>query len=135
MSYKLKKIYANSKNFGGKRKASSIKYIVIHYTANKGDTAVNNGNYFKNNVVTASAHYFVDATTVVRSVKDLVVAWSVGGNKYPSASQTGGGKFYGKCTNANSISIEMCNAVDSVPAKTLSNTIKLTKKTYEEIYC
>ena len=38
------------------------KYIVIHYTANDGDTAVNNGNYFKNNAVKASAHYFVDKT-------------------------------------------------------------------------
>lgn len=128
MGYKLKKIYANLKNFGGKRKASDIKYIVIHYTANKNDKAESNGNYFKNNAVQASAHYFVDETTVVRSVKDKIVAWSVGGNKYPSCESTGGGKFNGKCTNSNSISIELCNSLEKVPEKTLANAIKLTKK-------
>lgn len=38
-----------------------------------GDTAENNGNYFKNNVVETSAHYFVDDTTVVRSVADKIL--------------------------------------------------------------
>ena len=38
MSYKLKKKYANKNNYGAKRSTSNIKYIVIHYTANDGDT-------------------------------------------------------------------------------------------------
>ena len=32
-----KTLFANPKNYGGKRSLSSIKYIVIHYTANDGD--------------------------------------------------------------------------------------------------
>ena len=47
---------ANRSNYGGKRSAAGIKYIVIHYTANDGDTAKGNGNYFANNIVRASAH-------------------------------------------------------------------------------
>ena len=84
--------YAAKGNYGGKRALSDIKYIVIHYTANDGDTAVGNGNYFKNNVVKASAHYFVDDTKIIQSVPDDYVAWSVGGKKYTDCAQTGGGK-------------------------------------------
>ena len=57
-----------------------------------------------------SAHYFVDEKEIVQSVDDLRIAWAVGGNKYPSCAQTGGGTMYGKCKNANSISIELCDA-------------------------
>ena len=38
-------------------------------------------------------------------MSDSLAAWSVGGNKYPG---TKGGSVYGKCTNYNSINIEMC---------------------------
>lgn len=54
-----KQLFANPKNYGGKRSLSSIKYIVIHYTVNDGDTDEANAKYFHNNVVKASAHYFV----------------------------------------------------------------------------
>ena len=43
MSYKTQTIPCNKKNYGDKRMKTD--YIVIHYTANDGDTAVNNGNY------------------------------------------------------------------------------------------
>ena len=33
-----KQLFANPKNYGNKRSLKSIKYIVIHYTANDGDT-------------------------------------------------------------------------------------------------
>lgn len=36
-----------------------IKYIVIHFTSNNGDTALNNCNYFSGANRGASAHYFV----------------------------------------------------------------------------
>ena len=106
MAYKTKTIKSNKANYGGSRSVSDIKYIVIHYTANKTDKAVSNGNYFKNNVVKASAHYFIDDTMVVTSVKPNYVAWAVGGHY--SDSVYGGGEFYGKCTNANSVSVELC---------------------------
>lgn len=38
-------IYANESNYTKGRK-QRIQYIVVHYTANDGDTANNNGNYF-----------------------------------------------------------------------------------------
>lgn len=132
MSYTLYTKTANKNNYGSKRSISSIKYIVIHYTGNNGDKAVNNATYFKNNVVKASAHYFVDDTTVYQSVPDNYVAWSVGGSKYSDCSKTGGGKKYGLCTNANSLSIELCDTIKDgkiYPSeKTIENAITLTKK-------
>lgn len=104
-----KEILAHKSNYGGKRKKSDIRYIVFHYTANDGDTAENNGRYFQTHITKTSAHYFVDDTEAVLSVPEDAVAWAVGGRKYPSAEKTGGGKWFGKCTNKNSISIELCD--------------------------
>lgn len=122
---------ANPGNYGGSRGTSQIKYLVYHYTGNDGDAARNNASYFQNNVVKASAHYFVDDTTVYRSVPDLKVAWAVGGSKYANADATGGGKMYGIITNTNSISIEMCdtikNGVYQASEKTLENAVSLGK--------
>ena len=119
---------ANRSNYGGKRSNSDIKYIVIHYTANDGDTDEGNGNYFANNIVGASAHYFVDDDSITRSVPDDYIAWAVGGSKY---KYTKGGKFYGKCTNANSISIEFCdtkkNGVYDFTEATMKNAADLVK--------
>lgn len=79
-----------------------IKYIVVHYTGNKGDTAYNNTKYFKTVRRGASAHYFVDETEVWQCVEDKDVAWHCGTN----------GKYYhSDCRNANSIGVEMCNSV------------------------
>jgi N-acetylmuramoyl-L-alanine amidase CwlA len=75
-----------------------VKYLVIHYTAGRNDTAENNGQYFAREQVGASAHYFVDENTVVQSVPDEYVAWHCGGNVY----------YHDKCRNSNSIGIEIC---------------------------
>ena len=132
----IKENLANKANYGSTRNTSTIKYIVIHYTGNDGDTDEGNGKYFKNNVVKASAHYFVDDDSITRSVPDNYVAWSVGGSKYASCSTTGGGKCYGKCTNANSISIEICddvkNGVVYPSAKTIQNALDLAKMLMEK---
>ena len=37
-----------------------IRFLVLHYTAGRNDSAAGNLRYFKENVVKASAHYFVD---------------------------------------------------------------------------
>lgn len=128
---KIKEYIANRKNYGSSRSLSKIKYIVIHYTANDGDTDENNGKYFKNNVTKSSAHYFVDDDSITQSVPDNYVAWHCGGNKYASCSTTGGGTYYGKCTNTNSIGIEICDDVKNgtiyPSAKTIENTLELTK--------
>ena len=125
----IQSIPANRSNYGDKRSLSNIKYIVIHYTANDGDTAKGNGNYFKNNIVKASAHYFVDDDTIVQSVPDDYAAWSVGGSKYSDCGRTGGGKWYGKCTNSNSISVELCdtvkNGISDFSESTVRNAVEL----------
>ena len=131
MAVPIKTNLANRKNYGGQRSASQIKYIVIHYTANDGDTDEGNGNYFANNKVYASAHYFADGDSITQSVPDDYIAYSVGGKKYSDCNKTGGGKFYGQCTNANSISIELCDEVRNgkydFTKATIANAIELTK--------
>lgn len=118
-------LHAKAGNYGGLRNASAIRYIVLHYTANKNDTARNNCQYFHNNKVSASAHYFVDDDPVAyQSVKDTEVAYSVGGAKYPD---TKGGLYYGKVTNSNSISIEMCSTNGKIAQATFNNAVELTK--------
>ena len=127
----IRKYPANAGNVGGTRAASGIRYIVIHYTGNDGDTAMNNAKYYATKVVQTSAHYFVDEKEIVQSVDDLRIAWAVGGHKYATCAQTGGGTQYGKCKNANSISIELCDAVKNgvyAPgSKTVASAIELTK--------
>ena len=118
MSLKINVLTANRKNYGGQRK--QIKYIVVHYTANRKDTAKNNAEYFKNNIVGASAHFFVDENEIWQSVPDNYEAWSVGG-------KNNGGKYYGKCTNNNSISVELCDSVDFVPKATADLARQLIK--------
>lgn len=136
MSYTIKEQLANSGNYGGSRNASQIRYLVYHYTGNDGDRAANNAKYFQNNIVKASAHYFVDDTTVWRSVPDLKVAWSVGGSKYANADKTGGGTMYGVITNTNSLSIEMCdtirNGVYQASEATLANAAALGRALMEK---
>lgn len=125
MALKFKKEMAHKSNYGGSRSEEDIKYIVIHYTGNNGDTAANNCKYFQGANRNASAHYFVDGGNYVyKSVPVKSVAWSVGG----FYSQSGGaGSFYKKCTNANSLSVEMCNCVKSVPDKVFDQTVELTR--------
>ena len=136
MAYEFKTKLANKANYGAERTTNKIKYIVIHFTANDGDTDENNGKYFANNKVGASAHYFVDDDSVTQSVPDNCVAWSVGGNKYSNCNTTGGGKYHKKCTNTNSLSIELCddvkNGVIYPSAQTIANAIELTKAKMKE---
>lgn len=125
----IKQKLANKANYGSQRSTDKIKYLVYHFTANDGDTDENNGKYFANNVVKASAHYFVDDDSVTQSVPDNYVAWSVGGSKYSNCKTTGGGMFYGACTNTNSLSIEICddvkNGVIYPSDKTIQNALEL----------
>lgn len=114
---------ANSYSGTVKRSAADIKYIVLHYTGNKTDSAMANANYFaRQHDRKAGAHYFVDENQVVQSVPDNVVAWSVGGARQSKS----GGKFYGKCTNRNSVSIEMCSTAGVIPYKTIKLAATLT---------
>ena len=128
MAFKSKKLISNRRNYGSKRNTSLIKYLVYHYTANDGDTDEANAKYFHNNVVKASAHRFVDDDSVTISVPDNYVAWHCGGGLQGSKGHT----YYKKCTNTNSIGIEMCdtkrNGKYEVTSKTRSNAIALGKE-------
>ena len=114
---------AHTSNFKRGR-TDSIKYIVIHYTANNGDTAKNNLNYFANNQnLSASAHYFVDENEVCQSVKDADTAYHCGAKTYK----------HKVCRNSNSIGIELCSRKDTngkfyFKDKTVANALSLTKE-------
>lgn len=114
------------------RATSSIKYIVLHYTANSGTTASakGNANYFHTTDRKASAHYVCDEKDVIyQCVPDTNAAYSVGDTqKYTN----GGAQLKGKCTNSNSISIEMVSHTDSkgnyyIPEATINHAIELTR--------
>lgn len=115
------------------RKRKNVKYIVIHNTGNKGDTAKNNALYFaKNNAREVGAHFFVDQEGIIyRSIPTNRTAWAVGGAKY---SGTEGGTYHGKCTNYNSVSIELCDIVDKEPSEKMIKSVKWLVK-YIQKYC
>ena len=98
----IKEMLADSSNYTKGRK-QNIQYIVVHYTANNGDRAESNGKYFQQPNRNASAHYFVDESNVVRSVRDSDTAWHCGAKSYK----------HDKCRNDNSIGVEMCSEKDS----------------------
>ena len=88
----------------------AIKYIVIHYTAgvtSRAGSAVNTADYFRTTSTQVSSDFIVDDTAVVQYNPDIKnrYTWHCGGSKY----NTKGGSFYGKCTNSNSIGIEICS--------------------------
>lgn len=118
MSYKLKKLHTKCNFEVGN---SGRQYIVIHYTGNSTDTAKANANYFHNVNRGASAHYFVDDNNVYEVVAPSNTSWAVGVNY-------GSNNLYGKCTNYNSINIEMCSTKGKISDKTFANTVALTKK-------
>lgn len=119
---KINKLLAHSSNFTVGRK-QSIKYLVIHYTANNGDLAKGNCNYFKTGNRGASAHYFVDENEVWQSVEDKDTAWHCG---------TKGTYYHKYCRNENAIAIELCSEKDNKGSyyfneETIKNAIELTK--------
>lgn len=132
MGVKRKTALAHRSNYGGERPLSAIEYIIMHYTANDGDTDEANGKYFQGANRQASAHDFVDDDSITHSVPYNFIAWSVGGQKWSDCAQTGGGKLYGIATNANSISIEMCDTVRDgkimATEKTMENAAMLCRE-------
>lgn len=66
---------------------------------------------------------------IVESVPIDYVPWSIGGNKYPNSVTTGGGKYYGKAVNTNTINIEICGDQNGkASAKTQENAIALGRE-------
>lgn len=97
------------------------KYIVIHYVGAV-SSAYNNTLYFKDEYRGASAHYFVDDTSIWQCVEEKDASWHTGTN----------GKYYNGARNNNSIGIEMCcfdnNGTLDISEDTINNTVELVKE-------
>lgn len=102
-------------SYGGKRDLKDIIAVVIHYTGNKGDTAKNNADYFAtSNTRAAGAHIFVDRKgNIAYSIPIGTTAYAVG-SRYSTSN--GAGAYYGRITNANSVSIELCDCATKDPS-------------------
>ena len=100
-----------------------VRYIVMHYTANNGDTARNNCDYYHRvGGLQASAHYFCDEHGVMQSVREGDTAWHCGARAY----------WHPECRNANSIGIEMCSRKRAdgsyyIKPETVANAATLAK--------
>ena len=79
----------------------TANYVIIHYTgssSNGKDNATNECKYFQTANRSASAHFFVDNTSIMQSVELRDSAWSIGcSSGYKTAAR-----------NTNTINIEMC---------------------------
>lgn len=117
---------ADSSNYYSGRGGNSIKYIVMHYTANDGDTDEGNAHYFQGAGRRASAHYFVDENSVTQSVRDNDAAWHCGGD-LESAHHP----LRGICMNRNSLGVEMCSDIVggkyTITPQTVDRAVELVK--------
>ncbi len=112
---KIKTLRAKSVSYGAKRNRKSVSYIVIHYTGNRNDTAKNNAKYFAtSNTRAAGAHFFIDKGGAVwKSIPMNRTAYAVGGLY---STSNGAGSYYKECSNANSVSIELCDLANGSPS-------------------
>lgn len=115
-------ISCNTANYRAGR-TQPVRYIVMHYTANNGDTAQNNCDYYHRvGGLQASAHYFVDEYGAMQSVHEGDTAWHCGARAY----------WHPECRNANSIGIEMCSRKRAdgsyyIKPETVANAAALAK--------
>ena len=95
-------VSCNLSNFRAGR-TQPVRYIVLHYTANNGDTAKSNCDYYHRvGGLGASAHYFCDEHGAMQSVRECDTAWHCG-------AEAGQRYWHPECRNSNSIGIEMCS--------------------------
>lgn len=117
---------ADPSNYYSGRGGNSIKYIVMHYTANDGDTDEGNAHYFQGAGRRASAHYFVDEASVTQSVRDNDAAWHCGG-----ALESSHHPLRGICMNRNSLGVEMCSDIVggkyTITPQTVDRTVELVR--------
>lgn len=103
------------------------KFIVMHYSGGTIDTDENNGEYFGRERVEVSANVFVDDDSATVSVPLTATAYHCGKDY-----SNGKAPYWGKCTNKNSIGIEMCGIANDkvldMRNKTIKNTVNYTKK-------
>lgn len=115
-------IACNADNYRAGR-TQPVRYIVMHYTANNGDTAKNNCDYYHRvGGLQASAHYFCDEHGAMQSVRECDTAWHCGARAY----------WHPECRNGNSIGIEMCSRKRAdgsyyIKPETVANAAALAK--------
>lgn len=126
---------AKAISYGGRRNKKKVLGIVIHNTGNKKDTAKANVMFFSkrygSNLRSAGAHFFVDqGGNIGRSIPMDRSAYSVGN---PNGSYAPG--TYNKIlSNANTVSIELCDIMDKAPSEAMTKAvIELAK--YIKYYC
>ena len=95
------------------RGATAIKYIAVHYTAgvsSKRGAARNTAKWFANPKCKASADYIVDDYEAVRYNPNPKTryCWAVGATK---KANNKGGSLWGKATNKNTVSVEICSSL------------------------
>ena len=111
-------------SYSSVREPEEIKFIVVHYWGSNSKSsgsaanlisAYKNGNMKQENGSTYMAQYVVDKDGIYRTAPDLYSVWHAGGGIDTS---NGSGYFYEnalkplgmeRCTNANSIGIEVAN--------------------------
>lgn len=119
----IKERISHESNFAKGDGKRPIRFVVLHFTANDGDTAAGNANYFASPNRKASAHYFVDEKEAYKTVRNGDVAWHCGAKTYK----------HPECRNTNSIGIEMCSRKDAsgryyIKPETVANAVELTKQ-------
>ncbi len=93
---------------GAKRSLKDIKYIVIHFTGNKGDTAKNNADFYATgNTREAGAHFFVDKNLRFGSP----CQWNILPGRLATSIPVRRGlhRIIKSVMNDNSVSIELCD--------------------------
>lgn len=120
-------VQAKPISYGAERSLAGVRYIVIHYTGNSGDTAAGNASFFHRhgdgNTRNAGAHFFIDQKGEVRqTIKLRYTAWAVGGDIV--TRRGGGASLHLKCTNTNSVSIELCDCATKDPSPAMIKSVK-----------
>lgn len=138
MGVKINKNLMSINHTARKRTNADIQWIVVHYVGALGDAKANT-DYYKSTNVGASADFWVGFSGDIWQGNDYrnYYSWHCGGGYQSTWTQNGGGKYFGQCTNSNSVGIEMCvkkkstrtmNATDTdwyFEDKTIESTAKL----------
>lgn len=118
----VKELLAHDSNYT-ELSSRDVQYIVVHYTGNDADLAVNNAKYFAGANRKCSSHFFVDEQDIYLSVPMNCRAWHCGADN----------PWHPKCQNSNSLGVEMCcsgnyRVSETTKVRTVKLVVALCKK-------
>lgn len=121
--YRLVEMYLDKTANGRPGQRIVPKGVVVHWTANTGESADadNNRNYFNYSGVSASAHYIVDEEKVVQCLPEEEMAYHVGAKRYSEKALRELSWYPNNCT----IGVEICVNKGADFAKTMENAVSL----------